>query len=438
MFEQLTENIRKAIAKLQGKGRLTPEVIEATLRDIRRVLLGADVNYRAVSALIKMMQEAAQSEEVLATLTPEQTMIKVVRDVLLDFLGKEVAEPNYDLFEKPLKIMLVGLQGSGKTTVAAKLASYLKNEKSFKNPLLVGCDTQRPAAVEQLKILAEENGLSFFGPTMSALANARESLKLSSNHDLLIFDTQGRLHIDEQMLDELKRLYEAVSPQIVFLVIDSMYGQEALNIAEKFNEITPLKGIVLTKLDGDARGGSAISAKFVTGVPVIYVSTGEKVRDFDLFEPERYVSRILGMGDILNVIKKAEKEIDQQKAAETQKKLLEGKFDLNDYLEQLSMVKKMGGLGYIIEQMPHELKKQLGVLDESLLKKTEAIILSMTPEERSHPEIIDGSRRERIARGSGTTIQDVNQLLKSYYEMKKIFKKAKKLKKRGFGLKLPF
>ncbi|MCX7832340.1 MAG: signal recognition particle protein [Actinobacteria bacterium] len=438
MFEQLASNLRKALSNLSGKGRLTPEIIDTTLRDIRRVLLSADVNYKVASALVKEMSEAAKDEKVLRTLTPEQTMIKVVRDVLTGFLSHTPLEPDYHSFQKPLKIMLVGLQGSGKTTTAAKIASYLKTEKSFKNPALVACDTVRPAAVQQLKTLAEENGFAFVGGKESPFENAREALNSGQEFDLLVFDTQGRLHIDDEMLEELKKLYGLIQPNLVFLVIDSMYGQEALNVAQRFNEETPLDGIILTKLDGDAKGGAAISAKFVTGVPVIYVSIGEKVGDFDLFEPERYVSRILGMGDVLALIKKAEKELDAEKAQEAQKKLLEGKFDLNDYLEQLREVKKLGGLQFILDQMPSEFKKFAGVVDDNILKRTEAIILSMTPEERAHPEIINGSRRERIAKGSGTTLQDVNQLLKSFYEMKKFFKKAKKLKKRRFGLKLPF
>lgn len=438
MFEQLASNLRKALSSLSGKGRLTPEVIDKTLREIRRVLLSADVNYKVASALVKEMSEAAKNEKVLKTLTPEQTMIKVVRDVLIKFLSNTPLEPDYHAFPKPIKIMLVGLQGSGKTTTAAKIAFYLKNEKGFKNPALVACDTIRPAATQQLKTLAEENGLGFIGSKESPFDNAREALNSTKEFDILVFDTQGRLHIDDEMLNELKKLHDLIKPNFVFLVVDSMYGQEALNVAQKFNEKTPLDGIILTKLDGDAKGGAAISAKYVTGVPVIYVSVGEKLSDFDLFEPERYVSRILGMGDILALIKKAEREINAEKAQEAQKKLLEGKFDLNDYLEQLREIKKLGGLKFILDQMPSDLRKFAEVIDDSILKRNEAIILSMTPEERAHPEIINGSRRERIAKGSGTTLQDVNQLLKSFYEMKKFFKKAKKLKKRRFGLKLPF
>lgn len=437
MLEQLTSNLKKALEALSSRGKLTPEIIESTLRDIRRVLLAADVNYKAATQLVRMMAEAAKDERVLNTLTPEQTMIKVVRDVLLDFLSSSGSEPDYSGFEKPLRIMLVGLQGSGKTTTAAKLARYLKDEKGFQNPALVACDTVRPAAVMQLKILAEENGFGFFGSFESAFKNAEEALK-STKHDVLIFDTQGRLHIDDEMLEELKQLSSLIRPHATFLVIDSIYGQEALSVAERFNTTTPLTGIILTKLDADARGGAAISAKFITGVPVSYVSTGEKVADFDIFDAERFVSRILGMGDVLALIKKAEKEIDKEKAEEAQRKLLEGKFDLNDYLQQLREIKKMGGIEFVLDNLPSDIKKNLGFVDESVLKKTEAIILSMTPEERKNPEIINGSRRERIAKGSGTTLQDVNQLLKSYYEMKKMFKKVKKLKNRRFGLKLPF
>jgi len=439
MLEQLTESLRQALSKLSSRGRLTQEVIDATLREIRRALLAADVNYRAASEIIKRIRDAARDQKVLETLTPEQTMIKIVRDKLIEFLGPETVEPDYSSMEKPIKIMLVGLQGSGKTTAAAKLAFYLKKEKKLEKVLLVACDTERPAAVKQLQILARETGSDFTGKeNVSPVENAGDALRNEKNYDVLIFDTQGRLHIDEEMLLKLKELYDFVRPDLVLLVIDSMYGQEALNVAEKFNSTTPLNGIILTKLDGDARGGSALSAKFITGVPVLYVSNGEKPADFGLFVPERLVARILGMGDVLTLIEKAEKELDRKKAEEAQKKLFEGRFDLNDYLAQLQELKKLGGLEYLLEQLPYEVKKNLGTIDDSLLKKTEAIILSMTPEERAKPEIINGSRRERIARGSGTTVSDVNQLLKSFYEMRKMFKQAKKLKKRRFGLKLPF
>lgn len=439
MFESLQENLRKALSLFGKQGKLTPEIVKSTLKEVRRALLSADVNFKAVSALVKNIEEKALTEKVLETLTPEQTIIKIVRDELISFLGSEPYEPDYRKFKRPLKIMLVGLQGSGKTTASAKLGVYLRKKFGMEKVLLVACDTVRPAAVLQLKTLADENQLNFSGSeTGTAFDNALDAIRKSDDFDLLIFDTQGRLHIDEKMLDELKELYELVKPDIVFLVIDTMFGQEALNVAQEFHKTTPLTGIILSKLDGDSRGGAALSARFVTGVPVVYASTGEKVDDFELFYPERMVSRILGMGDVLTLIEKAEKELDLKKAQDAQKKLLDGKFDLNDYLEQLREVNKLGGIEYILEQLPADLKKNLGVVDEKMLKRTEAIILSMTPEERSRPEIIDGSRRARIAKGSGTTVQDVNQLLKSYYEMKKMFKSAKKLKKRRFGLKFPF
>jgi signal recognition particle subunit SRP54 len=305
--------------------------------------------------------------------------------------------------------------------------------------MLVACDTVRPAAILQLKTLAEENSLDFFSRDKeNPIKNAELSLLEAGSYDVLIFDTQGRLHIDIEMLEELEKLYRVVMPDISFLVIDSMFGQEALNIAHEFNKRTPLTGIILTKLDGDSRGGAALSARYITGVPVVYASTGEKPEDFEVFVPERIVSRILGMGDILTLIEKAEKQIDIKKAQDAQRKLLEGKFDLNDYLDQLKEIKKLGGIEFIIDQLPSDIKRNLGFVDEKMLKRTEAIILSMTKEEREKPEIIDGSRRLRIAKGSGTTVQEVNQLLKSYYEMKKMFKSAKKLKKKRFGLKFPF
>ncbi len=438
MFESLQENIRSVIAKFGRQGRLTPEIIHDSLREIRRILLSADVNYRATKELISRIEKKALSQEVLETLTPEQTMIKIVRDELIDLLGGETKEPEYDTFEKPVKIILSGLQGSGKTTAAAKLGKYLKSALKFERVAVVACDTVRPAAVLQLRTLAEEAGLEFIGSHEDALMNAREALEKQELHDVLIFDTQGRLHIDTEMLDELKKMNDLITPQVSFLVIDSMFGQEALNVADSFASVLNLTGIILTKLDGDSRGGAALSAAYVTGVPVVYASTGEKIDDFMIFNPERMVSRILGMGDVLSIIEKAEKELDAKKAEEAGKKLLEGKFTLVDYLEQLRELKKLGGLDSIIEQLPYEIRKNIGIVDESILKRTEAIILSMTPEERMNPEIINGKRKERIAKGSGTKVQDVNQLLKSFYEMKKMFKNANKVKKRKFGFKFPF
>lgn len=439
MFETLQENLKKAFSIFRKHGKLTPDVVNSVLKDVKRALLSADVNYKAVSEIIKGIQEKALREEVLETLTPEQTVIKIVRDEIVRFLGEVPQEPDYTKLKKPIKIMLVGLQGSGKTTLAAKLGVYLRKKFGFDKIMLVACDTVRPAAILQLKTLAEENSLDFFSEDkQNPVKNAELALGKGESYDVLIFDTQGRLHVDEIMLEELERLYNLINPDINFLVIDSMFGQETLNIAHEFNNKTPLTGIVLTKLDGDSRGGAALSARYITGVPVVYASTGEKPDDLEVFVPERIVSRILGMGDILSLIEKAEKQIDAKKAEEAQRKLLEGKFDLNDYLEQLKEIKKLGGIEFILDQLPSEIKRNFGFIDEKMLKRTEAIILSMTKEERQKPEIIDGSRRLRIAKGSGTTVQEVNQLLRSYYEMKKMFKNAKKLKKKRFSLKFPF
>lgn len=437
MFESITESLRKALSIFNKYGKLTPEIIDSALKEVRRALLSADVNYKAARYLIERIREKAMEQSVLETLTPYQTMIKIVRDELVEFLGGQVQEPDYARFKRPVKILLTGLQGSGKTTTAVKLAVYLKNKKGMEKVAVVACDVVRPAAIEQLKQLGEANDVAVISrEKATSLEVARAALEQSHMFDTLIFDSQGRLHIDDEMMFELKQLYEVVKPDLTYLVIDSMTGQEALNVAESFDKVAPVHGLILTKLDGDARGGAAISARYITGKPPVYAGVGEKIDDFQLYDPRRMAERILGMGDVLSLVEKAEKTIDKKKAEEAQRKLLSGSFTLEDYLEQLKEVKKMGDFSKLLEQLPYELRSNIpATFDDRMIKKTEAIILSMTPEERANPAIIDGSRRARIAAGSGTTVHDVNQLLKSYYEMKKMFKSMKKSKKRR---KFPF
>lgn len=437
MFENITESLRRALSIFNKYGKLTPEVVDEALKEVRRALLAADVNYRAAKHLVERIREKATEQSVLETLTPYQTMIKIVRDELTEFLGGQAQEPDYTQFSRPVKILLTGLQGSGKTTTSIKLSLYLRKNRAMENVAVVACDVVRPAAVEQLKQLGAVNNIpviSLDGAT--SVEVARHAIEKAGNYDALVFDSQGRLHIDEEMMSELRQLYEVIRPDITFLVIDSMIGQEALNVAESFDKTAPVDGLILTKLDGDARGGAALSARYITGKMPVYAGVGEKVDDFQLYEPKRMAERILGMGDVLTLIEKAEKTVDRKKAEEAQRKLLSGSFTLEDYLEQIKEVKKMGDFASLIEQLPYELRSNLpDTFDDRMIKRTEAIILSMTPEERANPAIIDGSRRIRIAAGSGTTVQDVNQLLKSYYEMKKMFKSLKKGKKKR---KFPF
>lgn len=437
MFEGITESLRKALSIFNRYGRLTPEVIDEALKEVRKALLSADVNYRAARYLVEQIRQKASDQAVLETLTPYQTMIKIVRDELVDFLGGQPSEPDYNQYTRPVKIMLVGLQGSGKTTTAVKLASYLKNQKKMTEVAIAACDVIRPAAVEQLNQLGKASDIPVISLENADAADvASTALKQGSGFDAIIFDSQGRLHIDEAMMNELNRLSRIINPDLTFLVIDAMTGQEALSVAENFDRVTPLNGLILTKLDGDARGGAALSARYVTGKPPVYAGVGEKISDFQLYDPRRMAERILGMGDLLTLIEKAEKTIDRKKAEEAQQKLLSGTFTLEDYLEQLKELKKMGDFSKLVEQLPYEIRAGIPeTFDERMIKRTEAIILSMTPEERANPAIINGSRRARIASGSGTTVQDVNQLLKSYYEMKKMFKSLKKGKKRK---KFPF
>ncbi len=439
MFESLSEKLQGVFDRLGQRGVLREEDVKAVLREIRLALLEADVNYKVVKDFTARVKEKAVGEEVSRALNPAQQVVKIVHEELVRTLG----EPGrLDLSGRaPHVLMLVGLQGSGKTTTVAKLARFLREQGHF--PLMVAADIYRPAAIDQLERLGEQLGLPVYAERgAEPVAIARHGVEEANRRgaDIVILDTAGRLQIDETMMAELEAIREAVKPQEVLLVADAMTGQEAVNIAQGFHERVGLTGLILTKVDGDARGGAAISMREVTGVPIKFLGTGEKIEALELFHPDRLASRILGMGDVLTLIEKAERTYDQQEAARLERKLRKGEFDLEDFLQQLRQLRKMGPLGDLLGMVPGggKLLKQTNVSDEEMeraMKRTEAIILSMTPEERRKPKILNGSRKRRIARGSGTTVTEVNQLLRQYRQMQKLFKQLGRSKK-GRGLSL--
>ncbi|MGQ9677176.1 MAG: signal recognition particle protein [Chloroflexota bacterium] len=424
MFDNLTDRLQAVFKQLRGKGRLTERDVDEALRQVRLALLEADVNFKVVKQFVARVRERAVGVEVLESLSPAQQVVKIVNEELIAILG----EPSkLNLSGQPVVIMLVGLQGSGKTTTAAKLAHLLR--KQGHHPLLVAADVRRPAAIQQLVTLGKQLEIPVYNESSSSpptiCANAvKRARELASN--VVILDTAGRLHIDEQMMNEVAEIRRRVSPAEVLLVADAMAGQDAVRVAEEFNQRVGLTGLILTKLDGDARGGAALSMRTVTGVPIKYTGVGEKLDALEPFYPDRLASRILGMGDVLSLIEKAQETVDQKKAAALEKKLRTATFDLEDFLSQLQQIKSMGSLSQLIDMIPGMggLRKQLPAeaLDDRQLKKIEAIIRSMTPEERRNPEIIGGSRRRRIARGSGTTPQDINSLLNQFRQMQKMMK----------------
>jgi signal recognition particle subunit SRP54 len=429
VFENLSGRFADIVRKISGRGRIDEKAIEETSREIRLALLEADVNYKVVKEFIAGLKTKALGEEVLKSLTPGQQVVKIVHDELAQIMGGTAVELKIS-GPKPATIMLVGLQGSGKTTAAAKLAQRYK-QKGL-TPLLIAADTYRPAAQDQLKALGVELGIEVYsgeaGQTPVKIAAAARNQAAVSRYDLLILDTAGRLHVDETLMDELKDLNKTVEPGHILFVADSMIGQDAVNQAVAFNEAVNFEGIILTKLDGDARGGAALSIRQVTGKPVMFVSTGEKAKDFDVFYPDRMASRILGMGDVMSLVEKAEEAVDKETAAKMADKLLREQFTLDDFLEELDRISAMGGLNDMIEMLPKNLlpKDMRGLsVDENELKRTKAVIQSMTAEERANPKIINGSRRARIARGSGTRVSDINSLIKQFDMMKKMMKSMK-------------
>jgi signal recognition particle subunit SRP54 len=440
-FEALTQKLNDIFKKLKGKGKLTEADVKQAMREVKLALLEADVNFKVVKDLIQKISERAVGQEVMESLTPGQQVIKIVNDELVQLMGARESKLNFSPGDITV-IMLVGLQGSGKTTTAGKLGRLLS--KSGKKPLLTAADIYRPAAIKQLQVVGEKLDLPVFTMGQQDPVNiARASVEYAHKHnnDVIIIDTAGRLHVDEELMDELSRIKQAVNPSEILLVVDSMTGQDAVNVAEEFNKRLALTGLILTKLDGDTRGGAALSVKAVTGCPIKFVGMGEKLENLEPFYPERMASRILGMGDVLTLIEKATQSFDLKKAQELEQKLKTQSFDLNDFLEQLSQVKKIGSLDQILSMIPGFSPQKLqGLeLDEKELVHVEAIINSMTPEERKNPSIINGSRRKRIAAGSGTSIQDVNRLLKQYEQARKMIKQMTDMEKgRKKGKRFPF
>jgi len=441
MFDNLSDKLDAVFKKLKGHGKLTEKNIEEGLREVRMALLEADVHFKIVKKFIADVKERALGQEVMASLTPGQQVIKIVAEELTELMGGRLE--NLDLSGSyPVSVMLVGLQGSGKTTTAGKLAVFLR--KKGRKPFLVPADVYRPAAIDQLNKLGEQLAVPVFPSRleMSPVKICQEARTTAHREgcDTLLIDTAGRLHIDEELMTELCRIKDAIKPSDILLVADAMTGQDAVNIAESFNNALDIGGVVLTKMDGDARGGAALSIKAITDKPIKFVGVGEKLSDLEPFHPDRMSSRILGMGDVLTMIEKAQAVVDEKKAAELEKKLRKNEFTLDDFRDQMVQIRKMGSMSDLISMIPGIGKskhlKNLEV-DESELVRIEAIINSMTPQERRHHTLIKGSRRKRIARGSGTSVQDINKLLKNYTQVMKMIKKINKGGMRGIGRGMP-
>ena len=424
MFENLSDRLQDVVHKIKGYGKITEENISEMMREIRLSLLEADVNYKVVKEFTNNVKEKALGEEVNKSLNPGELFVKIVKDELTELLGGENTPLN--ISGNPATLMLVGLQGSGKTTTIGKLANYLrKNNK--KKPLLVACDVYRPAAIDQLKQIGKELNIEVYsegkGNPVEISKNAIKYAK-DNGYDYVLIDTAGRLQIDESLMDELINIQKEVNPDETILVIDSMMGQDAINVINGFNDKIKLSGVILTKLDGDTRGGVALSVKHLTNLPIKFIGVSEKMDGLTPFYPERMASRILGMGDILSIVEQVQSEIDEKEAEKTAKKMMKGNFDLEDFLEQLNQIKKLGPLENLLKLLPGAKKMGLNNvnIDPKIMKRTEAIILSMTMEERKNPSILKASRKKRIADGSGTTVNDVNKLLNQFEEMKKMMK----------------
>ena len=440
-FEGLTEKISAAFRKLRGKGRLKESDVKEAMREIRMALLEADVSYKVCKDFTKSVTERCVGTDVLESLTPAQMIVKIVNEELPKLMGSDTMHitinPN-----GPTVVMLVGLQGAGKTTNGSKLAGLMKRQG--RNPLLVGCDIYRPAAIQQLKVCGEMRGIPVFEKgTQDPVQTAKEAVLYARQHghDMVFLDTAGRLHVDEALMNELKNIKATVNPSEIMLVVDAMTGQDAVNAAQSFNEWLDIDSVILSKLDGDARGGAALSVRAVTGKPVKFVGMGEKLEDIEPFHPSRMASRILGMGDVLSLIEKAEKAFDAKKAAEMEERLRSNRFTLQDFYDNLVQMKSMGSMQELLAQMPGGASLKNVNVDEKQMARTEAIILSMTPKERENPDIIQYSRKRRIAAGAGVKVEDVNRLLKSFVQMRKLMKQfsgpgmGKKMKRmgRGFG-----
>ena len=425
-FEGLSSRLQEITRKIRGKARITEGDLKEMLREVKLALLEADVNYKIVKEFIESIREKALGQDVLKSLTPGQQVVKIVKDELVELLGGTEAKVNFTP-NPPTIIMLVGLQGSGKTTTAGKLANLFRKEG--KRPLLVACDVYRPAAIKQLQVVGKQLNIPVYSNETSKdvvhIARQAMSVAISKLNDVVILDTAGRLHIDEELMDELKRLKAGIKPHEILLVVDSMTGQDAVNVAEKFNSAVGIDGVVLTKLDGDTRGGAALSVKKVTGKPIKFAATGEKLNDIEVFHPERMAGRILGMGDILSVIEKAEEAFDQEQAEKLEKQLRKKEFDLDDYLTQIRQIKKMGSFSSLLKLIPGMNQLKDVKIDDKEFVRIEAIICSMTKEEKRDVRLLNGSRRQRIAKGSGTSVQEINKFIKSFEMTQKMMKKMK-------------
>ncbi len=448
-FESLTDKLQNVFKSLKSKGRLTEADVKIALREVKMALLEADVNFKVVKHFIKSVEERAVGSDVLNGLNPGQTVIKIVNEEMTALMGSEVTELSFQPGQARTVIMMCGLQGSGKTTSAAKIANKLS--KKGKKSLLVACDVYRPAAFEQLRVNAEKVGADFFGiegekDPVRIVKSAMDEAQAKGDN-VVIIDTAGRLQIDEVLMDELVHIKDAVTVHQTLLVVDAMTGQEAVNVAESFNEKIGIDGVVLTKMDGDARGGAALSVREVTGKPILFVGMGEKLTDLDDFHPDRMASRILGMGDVLSLIEKAGEQIDAQKEKEMTAKLKKGKFDFEDYLESMNQMKKMGGLASVMSMLPGmggmlpkgaKMGNLADQIDEKKMARTEAIVLSMTPKERRDPDLLNPSRKHRIAKGAGVDIAEVNRLVKQFKEAQKMMKQMPKMMGKRGGFRLPF
>ncbi len=435
MFDSLTEKLETALNKIKGYGKITEDNISSVIKEVRLALLEADVNYKVVKEFTNKVKEKALGEEVKKSLKPQDVFLKILKDELLELLGSD--EKDIDLSKKPNVIMLVGLQGSGKTTTIAKLGNLFR-KKNNKKPLFIAADVYRPAAIDQLKQLGRELNIEVYDEGQNDAVKIVENgiaYAKEKGYDLVLVDTAGRLHVDEKLMDELKNIKTKVNPNEIILVIDAMIGQDAINVINGFNDSLPLTGVILTKMDGDTKGGVALSVKHLTGVPIKFVGTSEKLDGLSSFDPERMVSRILGNGDIMSVIEKAESVINEEDAIDAAKKMQSGKFDLEDFLKQLKQIKKLGPLENLIKLLPGARKLGLNniSIDPKQFSKLEAIISSMTIKERRNPDIIKASRKQRIASGSGTTVNDVNKLLTQFEQMKKMMKMMK-----NGNFKMPF
>lgn len=424
MFENLSERLERSFKILKGEGRITEVNVAETLKDVRKALLDADVNYKVAKSFTDTVKNKAIGQNVLTSIHPSQLMIKIVHDELTSLMGGETAEINYD--GHPAVILMSGLQGSGKTTFSSKLANYLKKKKN-RNPLLVACDVYRPAAIDQLKVLGEQIEVPVYSEPeskdpVSIAQNAIKEAK-QKGYNLVIIDTAGRLAVDEAMMQEIAAIKEAINPNETLFVVDSMTGQDAVNTAKEFNDRLDFTGVILTKLDGDTRGGAALSIRSVVDKPIKFIGTGEKMEAIDLFHPSRMADRILGMGDVVSLVERAQEQFNEEEAKKLQRKLARNQFDFNDFLAQIEQIKKMGNIKDLMAMIPGVGKavKDLDI-DDNAFKSVEAIIHSMTPKERANPDIINTSRRERIARGSGTTMQEVNRLMKQFDQIRKTMK----------------